>query len=86
GNYPYLDSSWFLALAAVPGVSLQHITDAAGQRDIAFTFPSQDGVTAILVNARLLNAGTIQYEGYARDGQQTLVMSQALVSGPGVRP
>jgi len=86
GNYPYLDATWFLALADVPGVSLQHITDAAGQRDIAFTFPSQDGVTAILVNASVLNKGQIQYEGYVRNGQQTLVMNQALVSGPGVRP
>ena len=86
GNYPYLDSSWFLALADVPGVSVQHVTDAAGNQDIAFTFPSQDGVTAILVNAKLLSAGTIQYEGYVRDGQQTLVLNQALVSGPGVRP
>jgi hypothetical protein len=86
GNYPYLDASWFLALADVPGVSLQHITDAAGQQDIAFTFPSQDGVTAILVNASLLNKGEIQYEGYVRNGHQTLVQHQALVSGPGVRP
>jgi hypothetical protein len=86
GNYPYLDASWFLALADVPGVSLQHITDAAGQRDIAFTFPSQDGVTAILVNASLLKTGEIQYEGYVRNGQQTLVINQAPVSGPGVRP
>jgi hypothetical protein len=86
GNYPYLDASWFLALADVPGVSLQHITDAAGHRDIAFTFPSRDGVTAIFVNASLLNSGEIQYEGYVRNGQQTLVMNQALVSGPGVRP
>jgi hypothetical protein len=86
GNYPYLDSSWFLALADVPGVSVQHVTDAAGNQDIAFTFPSQDGVTAILVNAKLLSAGTIQYEGYVRDGKQTLVLNQALVSGPGVRP
>jgi hypothetical protein len=86
GNYPYLDSSWFLALADVPGVSVKHVTDAAGNQDVAFTFPSQDGVTAILVNATLLKAGTIQYEGYVRDGQQTLVLNQALVSGPGVRP
>jgi hypothetical protein len=86
GNYPYLDATWFLALADVPGVSLQHVTDAAGQQDIAFTFPSQDGVTAILVNASLLNKGEIQYEGYVRNGQQTLVLNQALVSGPGVRP
>jgi hypothetical protein len=86
GNYPYLDATWFLALADVPGVSLQHITDAAGQQDIAFTFPPQDGITAIFVNASLLNRGEIQYEGYVRNGQQTLVINQALVSEPGVRP
>jgi hypothetical protein len=86
GNYPYLDASWFLALADVPGVSLTHITDEAGHQDIEFTFPAQDGVTGILVNATLLDKGEIQYEGYLRDGQQTLVLNQALVSGPGVRP
>jgi hypothetical protein len=86
GNYPSLNAIWFYALADVPGVSVQHVTDAAGQQDLAFTFPSQDGITAILVNARLLNAGTIQYEGYVRDGQQTLILNQAPVSGPGVRP
>jgi hypothetical protein len=86
GNYPSLNAAWFYALADVPGVSVQHITDAAGQHDIAFTFPSQDGVTAILVNADLLNAGTIQYEGYVRNGQQTLVLDQAPVSGPGAQP
>jgi hypothetical protein len=32
----------------------------------------------------LLNAGTIRYEGYVRDGQQTLVLNQTPVSGPGV--
>jgi hypothetical protein len=86
GNYPYLDASWFLALADVPGVGLTHITDAAGNQDIEFTFPPQDGVTGILVNATLLNKGDVQYEGYVRDGQQTLVLNQTLVSGPGVRP
>lgn len=86
GNYPSPNAVWFYALADVPGVSVQHITDAAGQHDIAFTFPSQDGVTAILVNAGLLNAGTIQYAGYVRNGHQTLVLHQAPVSGPGARP
>jgi len=86
GNYPYLDASWFLALADVPGAGLKHITDGAGNPDIEFTFPSQDGVTGILVNATLLNKGDIQYEGYVEDGQQTLVLNQTPVSGPGVRP
>jgi hypothetical protein len=86
GNYPYLDSSWFLALADVPGVGLAHITDEAGQRDIEFTFPARDGVTGILVNSSLLGKGGIQYEGYVRNGQQTLVLNQAPVSAPGIRP
>ena len=86
GNYPSLDASWFLALADVPGAGLQYITDAAGNQDIEFTFPAQDGVTGILVNATLLNKGDVQYEGYIRDGQQTLVLNQTPVSGPGVQP
>ncbi len=86
GNRPGTAGNFFLALADVPGVSVQHITDAAGRRDIEFTFPFKDGVTALLVNATSLNAGTVEYEGYVRDGQQTLVLNQALVSGPGVRP
>ena len=60
GNYPSLDASWFLALADVRA-GLQHITDAAGNQDIEFTFPAQDGVTGILVNATLLNKGHVQY-------------------------
>jgi hypothetical protein len=86
GNYPSLDASWFFALADVPGVGLQYITDAAGNQDIEFTFPAQDGVTGILVNATLLNRGDVQYEGYIRNGQQTLVLNQIPVSGPGVQP
>jgi hypothetical protein len=81
GNYPFPSATWFYALAAVPGVSVQDVTDAAGRQDLAFTFPARDGVTAILVNAT-----TFHYAGYVRDGQQTLVLDQALVSGPGVRP
>jgi len=86
GNYPSLDASWFFALADVPGAGLQYITDAAGNQDIEFTFPAQDGVTGILVNATLLNRGDVQYEGYIRNGQQTLVLNQIPVSGPGVQP
>jgi hypothetical protein len=85
GNYPSLDASWFYALADVPGAGLTYITDNAGHRDIEFTFPAQDGVTGILVSAAL-TYGTVQYEGYVRNGQQTLILNQALVSGPGVRP
>jgi hypothetical protein len=86
GNEPSSASSWLLALADVPGVSVRHVTDAAGHRDIEFAFPFHDGVTGILVNVGVLVPDSFQYEGYVRDGQQTLVMKQALVSGPGVRP
>ena len=86
GNYPSLDASWFLALADVPGAGLRSVTDAAGNRDIEFTFPAADGVTGILVNATLLNKGDVQYEGFIRDGQQTLVLDQTPVSGPGAAP
>jgi hypothetical protein len=57
-----------------------------GTRISEFTFPAQDGVTGILVNATLLNKGDVQYEGYIRNGQQTLVLNQTPVSGPGVQP
>ena len=86
GNYPSLDASWFYTLADVPGVGLRYITDAAGNQDIEFTFPAQDGVTGILVNATLLDKGDVRYEGYIRNGQQTLVLNQTPVSGPGIQP
>jgi hypothetical protein len=86
GNYPSLDASWFLALADVPGADLRDMTDAAGNRDLEFTFPAADGVTGILVNATDLSKGDVQYEGYVRNGQQTLVLDQTPVSGPGVQP
>ena len=70
----------------MPEAGLQFITDVAGNHDIEFTFPAQDGVTGILVNATLLNKGDVQYEGYIRNGLQILVLNQTLVSGPGVQP
>ena len=45
-----------------------------------------DGVTGLLVNATLLDKGDVQYEGYVRNGEQTLVLNQTPVSGPGVQP
>jgi hypothetical protein len=83
GNDPSTLALWALALADVPGVTIQHITDAAGQRDIAFTFPFHDGVTAILVNA-----STLGYAGYeiGPRSTQVLLTKEATVSGPGVRP
>ena len=86
GNYPSLDASWFLALADVPGVGLRSVTDAAGNHDIEFTFPAADGVTGLLMNATLLDKGDVQYEGYVKNGKQTLVLNQTPVAGPGVRP
>ena len=81
GNQPDTLAMWALALADVPGASVQNITDAAGQRDIEFTFPFTDGVTGILINA-----GTYHFAGYVTGGAQTLLVKQANVSGPGVLP
>jgi len=81
GNYPWLDATWFLALADVPGVTIQHVTDQAGRADIEFGFPALDGVTGIL-----LDAGNYHFAGYVKGGAQTLLLKQALVSGPGVLP
>jgi len=86
GNDPYDASNWFLALADVPGVSIQPVTDSAGQQVTEFTFPAQDGVTGILASGGSFVASGFHYVGYVRDGQQTLILNQALVSGPGVLP
>jgi hypothetical protein len=72
---------WYFALADVPGVTVKHITDAAGRADVEFRLPFADGVTGIL-----LDAATYQFAGYVKDGTQTLLLQQANVSGPGVRP
>lgn len=86
GNDPYTASGWFLALADVPGVSVQQVTDSAGQQVTEFTFPAQDGVTGILASGGSFEASGFHYVGYVRDNQQTLVLNQAVVSGPGVLP
>lgn len=86
GNDPYTASGWFLALADVPGVSVQQVTDSAGQQVTEFTFPAQDGVTGILASGGSFVPSGFHYVGYVRDGQQTLVLDQAVVSGPGVLP
>jgi hypothetical protein len=71
-------SSWFLALADIPGVTVQRVTDVTGQADVAFRFPFTDGVTQIL-----FNASTYGLVGYVRGGIQTVITKQAVVSGPG---
>lgn len=68
----------FLVLADIPGVTVVHVTDVAGQADIAFRFPFTDGVTEILFNAR-----TYQFAGYVRDGSETVITKETAVSGPG---
>jgi hypothetical protein len=73
--------TWYLALAAVPGVTAGHVTDTVGRADIEFRFPFTNGVTGILLDAR-----TYRFAGYVKDGAQTLLLRQANVAGPGVRP
>ena len=70
--------NWFLMLAGIPGVTVQHVTDVTGQADVAFRFPFTDGITEIL-----LSASTHQLVGYVRNGVQTVITKEVTVSGPG---
>jgi hypothetical protein len=81
GNIGVSPLTWYFSLADVPGVTIKHITDAAGRADVEFSFPLTSGVTGILYNAR-----TYQFAGYLDNGAVTLLLQQANVSGPGVRP
>jgi hypothetical protein len=81
GNPDGTPFTWFFSLADVPGVTVRHITDAAGRTDVEFSFPFTGGVTGILFDAR-----TYQFAGYVKGSAQTLLLQQANVSGPGVRP
>jgi hypothetical protein len=69
---------WFLLLADIPGVTVQRVTDVTGQADVAFRFPFTDGITEILLNAR-----TYQVTGYVRNGVETIITKEVIVSGPG---
>ena len=73
--------TWYFSLADVPGATVQHITDAAGRVDVELSFPFTGGVTGIL-----FDASTYRFAGYVQSGAQTLLLQQANVAGPGVRP
>lgn len=81
GNIGVSPLAWYFSLADVPGVTIKHVTDAAGRADVEFSFPLTSGVTGILYSAR-----TYQFAGYLDNGAVTLLLQQANVSGPGVRP
>jgi hypothetical protein len=81
GNPSISPLTWYLALADVPGATTGHVTDAAGRADVEFRFPFAGGVTGIL-----LDASTYRFAGYVKNGAQTLLLRQANVAGPGVRP
>jgi len=68
----------FLLLGGIPGATVAHVTDVAGQADVALRFPFSGGVTEIL-----FNAGTYQFAGYVRDGSETVITKDVAVSGPG---
>jgi hypothetical protein len=75
---PGVQGSWYLLLAEIPGVTVEHITDVAGQADLALRFPFTDGVTEIL-----FNASTYRLVGYVRNGTETVTTKVAEVTGPG---
>jgi hypothetical protein len=72
------DGTWFLMLADIPGVTVQHVTDVTGQADVAFGFPFTDGITQVL-----FNASTHLFVGYVRGGVETVITKEATVAGPG---
>jgi hypothetical protein len=78
GNPDGPQGGWFLMLADIPKVTVQKVTDVTGQADVAFRFPSTDGVTEIL-----LGASTHQFVGYVRDGVETVITKEVPVSEPG---
>ena len=67
-----------MLLAEIPGVTVEHITDVAGQADLALRFPFTDGVTEIL-----FNASTYRLVGYVRNGTETVITKVAEVTGLG---
>jgi hypothetical protein len=69
---------WFLMLADIPGVTVQHVTDVTGQADLAFRYPFTDGITEII-----FNASTDQFAGFVRNGVETVITTVEVVSGPG---
>jgi hypothetical protein len=81
GNLGSSPVTWYFALANVPGVTVRHLTDAAGRADVELSFPFTDGVTGILLDAR-----TYQFAGYLSNGTQTLLLKQTPVAAPGVSP
>ena len=81
GNMGISPFIWCFSLADVPGVAVKHLTDSAGRADVEFSFPFTNGVTGILFDAR-----TYQFAGYVKGGVLILLLQQANVSGPGVRP
>ena len=81
GNIGVSPLTWYFSLADVPGVTIKHITDAAGRADVEFSFPVTSGVTGILFNAR-----TFRFAGYLENGAATLLLQQATVAAPGVQP
>jgi hypothetical protein len=75
---PSAPGNWYLLLAEIPGVTVQHVTDVTGQADVALRFPFSDGVTQIL-----FNASTDKLVGYVRNGTETVITKIAQVTGPG---
>jgi hypothetical protein len=75
---PGVQGSWYLLLAEIPGVTLEHVADVAGQADVALRFPFTDGVTEIL-----FSASTHRLVGYVRNGTETVITKVAWVTGPG---
>jgi hypothetical protein len=83
---PALTAEMYQALGDIPGVSVVSNVDVAGQPCTGFRIPLKGGYVELIINS-----STYQYvatQGSFPGGVQgsVVVASQALVSGPGVRP
>jgi hypothetical protein len=83
---PALTAEIYRALGDIPGVTVVAKVDVAAQLGTGFRIPLKDGYLELIINS-----ATYQYvatQGSFSDGVQSnvVVVRQALVSGPGVRP
>ena len=83
---PKIAAEIYQALGDIPGVSVVASVEVAGQPCVGFRIPLKGGHVELIVNSATYQfvATEGSYPGGVQSG--VVVASQALVSGPGVRP
>ena len=83
---PALTAEMYRALGDIPGVSVVPNVDVAGQSCTGFRLPDKGGYVELIINSASYEFLGTQGASSGGDHDIALVASQALVSGPGVRP